>query len=354
MADKNFGVKKIELIGSSGTPNLTSPNNLNLNAVTVAISTDVTIGGKVQSDVIVGTGYSVGIGTTNPTEELEIYGSGNIGLKATGVNGADSTYFEILSIPSAGNVSLTVDSVGSWNNFETFSIYTAGTRLINCIKNPSGNAVSLGNGSSNFYNFSGLDVQGNIGINGQTIFDTNRRVTRTLYPDTDNTYDLGGVIGATPYTWRNASFSGSVGIGTTNPTAKLTVGGDVSVSAEITAANFRTNSTVGDGSDVGFAIKYYITANGTSAYRFAGPGLLNTTDNPTFYLQRGFTYIFENSTGGSHPFRIQFTGTTTGVGTYVSGSQTGTQVFTVPFDAPSSYQYQCTIHGGMLGTFNVA
>ena len=36
---------------------------------------------------------------------------------------------------------------------------------------------------------------------------------------------------------------------------------------------------------------------------------------------RGFTYMFENSTGGSHPFRIQFTGTTTGVGTYVSGSK---------------------------------
>ena len=68
---------------------------------------------------------------------------------------------------------------------------------------------------------------------------------------------------------------------------------------------------------------------------------------------RGFTYIFENSTGSSHPFRIQFTGTTTGVGTYVSGSQQGIQVFTVPHDAPASYQYQCTIHSGMLGTFTI-
>lgn len=75
MADKNFGVKKIELIGSSGTPNLTSPTNLNLNAGTVAISTDVTIGGKVQSDVIVGSGYSVGIGSTQPSQALDITGS---------------------------------------------------------------------------------------------------------------------------------------------------------------------------------------------------------------------------------------------------------------------------------------
>ena len=120
-----------------------------------------------------------------------------------------------------------------------------------------------------------------------------------------------------------------------------------------TAANFRTNSTTGDGSDVGFAIKYYVTANGASSYRFAGPGLLNTTDDPTIYVHRGFTYIFENSTGSGHPFRIQFTGTSIGVGTYLSGSQSGTQVFTIPMDAPASYEYQCTIHSGMKGTLSV-
>lgn len=83
MADKNFGVKKIELIGSSGTPNLTSPNNLNLNAVTVAISTDVTIGGKVQSDVIVGTGYSVGIGSTQPANPLTVSGDVQVGINTS-------------------------------------------------------------------------------------------------------------------------------------------------------------------------------------------------------------------------------------------------------------------------------
>lgn len=51
MADKSFGVKDINLIGASGTPTIESPNNLNLNAVTVAISTDVTIGGQITSDI---------------------------------------------------------------------------------------------------------------------------------------------------------------------------------------------------------------------------------------------------------------------------------------------------------------
>jgi len=47
MADKGFGVKEINLIGASGTPTIESPNNLNLNAVNVAISTDTSIGGQV-------------------------------------------------------------------------------------------------------------------------------------------------------------------------------------------------------------------------------------------------------------------------------------------------------------------
>ncbi len=128
---------------------------------------------------------------------------------------------------------------------------------------------------------------------------------------------------------------------------KLSVGiitsGNIESTGIVTAVTYHTNDTVGDGSDVGFAIKYSVTANGASSYRFSGPGLVNSTDNPSFYLQRGFSYIFVNTTGSGHPFRIQFTGTTTGVGTYVSGSQSGTQIFTVPFDAPSSYEYQCTL-----------
>lgn len=160
---------------------------------------------------------------------------------------------------------------------------------------------------------------------------------------TTNT-SISGVVTAT-------SFSGD-GSGLTGVTvsANLTAT-TLDVSGICTAGSFVTDLIAGDGSDRGYATRYYITANGSSAYNFAGPGILNTVDNPTLYLQRGFTYIFENSTLTSHPFRIQFTGTTTGVGTYVSGSQSGIQVFTVPHDAPANYQYQCTVHGSMIGSF---
>jgi len=75
MADKGFGIRQLNLIGASGTPKIESPNNLNLNATTVAISTDVTIGGQVTSNIIVGTGKSVGIGLTNPSAKLDVNGS---------------------------------------------------------------------------------------------------------------------------------------------------------------------------------------------------------------------------------------------------------------------------------------
>ena len=44
MADNSFGIKELNLVGS-GTPKIQSPNNINLEAVTVAISTNATVGG---------------------------------------------------------------------------------------------------------------------------------------------------------------------------------------------------------------------------------------------------------------------------------------------------------------------
>ena len=87
MADKGFGVKRINLTQPSGTPNITSPNNLNINANTVAISSDVTIGGELSSNVVIGVGYSVGIGTTVPKYSFHVIGDANIDGNFT-INGS--------------------------------------------------------------------------------------------------------------------------------------------------------------------------------------------------------------------------------------------------------------------------
>lgn len=86
MADKSFGVKDINLIGASGTPTIESPNNLNINAVNVAISTDITVAGKVS----LGAGTSISSPAaniltlgTNSVERVRLTSAGYVGINAT-------------------------------------------------------------------------------------------------------------------------------------------------------------------------------------------------------------------------------------------------------------------------------
>ena len=83
MADKSFGVKELNLISASGTPTITSPNSVNINATNVAISTDITVGGMVS----LGAGTSISSpGTnvltfgTNSTEKVRITSDGAIAV----------------------------------------------------------------------------------------------------------------------------------------------------------------------------------------------------------------------------------------------------------------------------------
>lgn len=99
-----------------------------------------------------------------------------------------------------------------------------------------------------------------------------------------------------------------------------------------------------------------LNANGSTDYTFSGPGFPITTNDPTIYVHRGFTYAFDNSVqGGSHPFRIQSSQGLTGT-PYTdgqSGSGTSVLYWTVPMNAPTTLYYQCTIHAAMNGTINV-
>ena len=67
MADKSFGVKDINLIGASGTPEIESPNNLNIKATNVAISTDMSVGGELTVTDTFLKPQAVGLGTTTAT-----------------------------------------------------------------------------------------------------------------------------------------------------------------------------------------------------------------------------------------------------------------------------------------------
>jgi plastocyanin len=252
MAEKSFGVKDLNMVGSSGDPTIESNGDLNLKAGQVAIQTNTTVTGVVTATSFVGGGAGItGISTTNITN---------------------------YQVGSGGGV--TVEDEGS-------ALSTTATTL-NFVGD---GVVASGTGAEKTITVAGGSVPANL---------------------TATTLNVSGIV---------------------------------------TAGSFVSDLISGNGTDRGFCTRYYVTANGASSYRFAGPGILNSIDNPTLYLHRGFTYMFENSTGSSHPFRIQFTGTSTGVGTYVSGDQNGVQIFTIPHTAPANYEYICTIHGGMKGSF---
>ncbi len=228
MAEKGFGVKEINLIGASGTPTIESPNNLNLNAVNVAISTNVSIGGTLS---VTGT---VSIGGT-------------------------LTYEDVTNI----------DSVG---------VITAR---------------------------SGVDVDDFISV-GSNIHLGNA-----------------GVVTATTFSGSGASLTN---LPTVDPTK----------------------------SDI--QVVYEVTANGTTAYRFEGNGVVSTADDPDLYLMRGQKYRFINNSGGSHPFQIRVSngGSAYSTGVTNNGAASGNIDFAPTFDSPSSLVYQCTSHGGMVGNIYIS
>ena len=93
-------------------------------------------------------------------------------------------------------------------------------------------------------------------------------------------------------------------------------------------------------------VLYTLTANGSSAYRFAGNGIVSTEDNPDVYLIRGLKYRFVNNSGGSHPFQIRQSsgGSAYSAGVTNNGAASGNIDFQVPYSAPSRLYYHCLLY----------
>ena len=124
MADKKFGVKQLNLIGASGTPVITSPNTLNINATNVAISTDMTIGGTVNSNITVGTGYTFygdGSGLTGTAPSRVIVSGATTSIVNCGIGNTDITGFKSymlmrVGLSTAGWFRLYTDSASRAND----------------------------------------------------------------------------------------------------------------------------------------------------------------------------------------------------------------------------------------------
>ena len=101
-------------------------------------------------------------------------------------------------------------------------------------------------------------------------------------------------------------------------------------------------------------VNFTITNSGASAYSYTGDGFPSSVNNPTLYLNRGHTYNFRVNASG-HPFQIRTTsgGSAYNSGVTNNGAQVGLVKFVVPMDAPESLVYQCTLHGGMVGSIKI-
>ena len=142
--------------------------------------------------------------------------------------------------------------------------------------------------------------------------------------------------------------SGTLYVWDTTTTSWLSVGNIQGPTGATGAASTVTGPTGPIGIPGGTS--YSVTNSGTSAYVVGG------TSNPTLYVVRGNRYIFNiNATG--HPFYLQtsinsggyIAGNVYSTGVTGNGTQSGTLVWDVPLDAPSTLYYVCQFHGAMGG-----
>jgi hypothetical protein len=275
MADKDFGVRGLNLIGQT-TPTITSPNTLNINAPTVAISTNISIGGIVTSNLVISDAYSVGIGTTVLTEKLNIKGNANISgiVSATGFIGSgvsltglvfnqlssiniDDSYYLLLTKTQTG----TSSTISSSYNYITF--------------NPASKYLGIGTNTP----AAGLDVNGTgrfIGtVTAPTFQGTATTATTALGFSTTASVNTSGIITAT----------GGFNIGIQSGGTNITTG-------VITAINF-----IGSGNTFSYnsATKVVDVTISSSSSGFSSVSISTNTTNQTQYIP--YITSFGSTTG---------------------------------------------------------
>ena len=123
MADNSFGIKELNLVGS-GTPKIQSPNNINLEAVTVAISTNATVGGNLNvSGVITGDGSGL-TGVVGSGSGIAIKHDGSVVGTAGTID--FSTNLDVSAISGAAvTITASGGGIGTDGSINTTGIITA-------------------------------------------------------------------------------------------------------------------------------------------------------------------------------------------------------------------------------------
>ena len=402
MANKvGFGITELNLIGSSGTPKIDSPNNLNINAVNVAISTNATVGGNLDVDghteldnvrisgvstfsdgIFIPDNKKIRLGDPS-SPDLEIYHGGNASFISDVGNGVlklTTDGFRVrnsldnqnmIKADQSGGVELYYNNIKRLESTNTGAVVTGVLTATSDVKVGSGVTISSSGDifntgiTTNAKQIVGLATNNVIPFLYNNYSDLPSAVT--YHGAFAHVHNAGKAYFAHAAAWYELvhvdNASHTVGLGTEKynvgilTATSIKVGTGVTVSSDgdsfVTGISTATKF-VGDLSDA-VTSRWSVNNSGASAYRFTGPGGLDgTADNSTIYLARGQTYEFNVNASG-HPFQIRVSngGSAYNTGVTNNGAQVGVVKFEVPFAAPNTLVYQCTIHGGMVGNIVV-
>ena len=277
--------------GGGTTQNLFETVNADTGTTTASAATDT---------LIIAGGTNIATAITGDTVTINMTGAlGDANQNAYGVIGSDS------GNKTAGSTTATINLVG-------------GTGISTAV---SGDDLTITNDSPNVI----------------------QEVYRTVTGDSGTT--------TAALSTSTLNIAGGQGVTTAATSNTLTVNADLYLSGSANGnQSIVFNGTSWDPVEsptVGFDV----TGPNNSAYRFSGGGVNSSTDNPTIYVYRGFTYRFNNTTAAGHPFALRQTSGGTAVTDGVSGDQQGVQFWTIPqsLAAGTTYVYQCTMHPAMVG-----
>ena len=335
------------ILTGAGVTLITAGSGISVDQSTGNVTITATGGGSSQwvtTAAGIHTLSNVGIGTTNPTSALTVTGDGTftgVVTATTFVGALTGTATSTTNIPN-----LTGDIISNGTSASLGSFTSTALRIALTSSTCTGDAVFA---TSPTFATPALGTPASGTLTNCTFPTLNQNTTGTAggltgTPDitvgvaTASTLNVG--TGGTVITTTTA---GLVGIGTTNPTEKLTVVGVTSSTLFYGDASYTTSG------------RWILGADGTSNYTFVGIGFTQTTNDPVLYLARGRVYEFVNNSGGSHPFQIRVSdgGAAYSDGVTNNSAASGVIRFEVPFNAPNTLYYQCTSHSGMGNTISV-
>ena len=344
MADKSFGVKELNLLNASGTPTITSPNTLNLNATTVAISTNTTVGNNITvTGNITANGNIVGDNSTNISGISSVtattyYGSGaNLTGISVGISTASSNIQATWDVVNNGASAYRFTGPGQDGAEDNPDVYLVRGQRYRFSVNASGHPFQLrvSNGGSAYTD----GVTNNGATSGNVEINVQHDAPAQLYYQctnhggmVGNIYIVGGpqvisgVVTATTFSGSGANLTAlnasNLGSGTV-PTARLGSGtansstflrGDstfATLPSQVSISNNADNRIITGGSGVNLNGESTFTYDGSATVTLANANpqirLTDTNDsnkNFDMVISGGNAFLSANSSGMGMNFEV--------------------------------------------------